>query len=40
VFSRIGAGPVLVGVAAITELGSGLLRHALNVALAKGRRPA
>ena len=40
VFSRIGAGPVLVGVAAITELGFGLLRHALNVALAKGLDPA
>jgi hypothetical protein len=33
------AGPILIGVAAIAELGFGL-RHALNLALAKGRAPA
>jgi hypothetical protein len=36
----IGAGPILIWMPAIAELGFGLLRHARNVALAKGRRPA
>jgi len=39
-FGGVGAGPVLIGVAAIPELGFGRLRHALNVALAKGLDPA
>jgi hypothetical protein len=37
-FSRVSTGPILIGVAAISELISGL-RHA-HVALAKRRRPA
>ena len=38
-FGSIRASPILIGVTAIAELGFGL-RHALNVALAKGRAPA
>jgi hypothetical protein len=30
-FSRTGADPILIGVAAIAELGSGLLRHAFTL---------
>ena len=35
-----GNGEVLIRMAAIAESGFRLLRHARNVALAKGRRPA
>ena len=31
IFGRIGAGPILIGMAAITELGFGWLRHALTL---------
>ena len=32
--------PILIGVTAVAELDFGLLRHGLNIALAKGARPA
>jgi hypothetical protein len=38
VFGCTDAGPILIGMAMVTELNFGLLRHGLNLALAKGRR--